>query len=116
MSDNEKYQKIDLQAVMDAILPAFRPKDKIAIRQQSNGIYILTDNYNITTDKLIGISLALSGIHNAFEVSSFCYYDGLDGYHICLDGSIYKMLPMYYDGQNLVGRKTFILKHEPNEK
>lgn len=115
MNENEKYQKIDLQAVMDAILPAFRPKEKIAIRQQSNGIDILIDDYNIKTDILIGISLALSGIHNAFEVSSFCYYDGLDGYHICLEGSVYKILPKYYDGQNLVGKKAVILKHDPNE-
>lgn len=115
MKENEKYQKIDLQAVMDAILPAFRPGTKVAVRQQSNGIDIFIGDYNVDIDILIGISLALYGLHNAMRVSSFCCYDNINGYHLCLEGSVYKILQKYYDGQNLVGKKDFILKHEPNE-
>ena len=115
MTENEKYQKIDLQAVMDAILPAFRPGTKIAVRQQSNGIDIFIGDYNVDIDILIGISLALYGLHNALRISSFCIYEGLEGYHLALEGSVYRILPKFFDGNSLVGKKTFILKYEPNE-
>ena len=116
MEDNEKYQKIDLQAVMEVLLPVFRPGVKIAAMQRSNGIFICIDEFRIDIDQIINISLALYGLHNGLGVSSFCYYDQLeDKYHLCLEGSIYKILPKYYDGKNLVGKKAFILKHEPNE-
>lgn len=113
MEKNEKYQKIDLQAVMDAILPVFRPTIKVAVVQRSNGIGIFIDEFRIDTDDLINISLALCGRHNSFDVSSFCIYDEVQGCHLCLEGSVYKLLPKYYDGQNLVGKKIFILKHDP---
>ena len=116
MEENEKYQKIDLQAVMDAILPIFPPTVNIAVMQRANGIFVFIGRYEITTDIIINISLALYGLHNALNVSSFCYFDQLENkYQLRVDGSIYKVLPKYYDGQNLAGRKTFILKHEPNE-
>lgn len=116
MEENEKYQKIDLQSVMDAILPVFRPTVKVAVMQRSNGIYIFIDSFDISTDSIINISLSLFGLHNAMDVSSFCYYDNLgEKYNLRLDGSVYKMLPKYYDGQNLIGHKTFILKHGHNE-
>ena len=113
MEDNEKYQKIDLQAVMDSLLPVFRPDVKIAVMQRSNSIRVFIDTFRIETDCLINISLALYGLHNGLDVSSFCLYDQIeDKYNLCLEGSIYRLLPKYYDGQNLVGKKAFILKHD----
>ena len=115
MTENEKYQKIDLQAVLDTILPVFRPSTKVAVMQRSNGIYILTDDYAIETDQVIAISLALYGVHDALRISSFCIYEGLEGYHLALEGSVYRLLPKFFDGNTLVGKKAFILKYEPNE-
>ena len=116
MSDNEKYQKIDLQAVMDSLLPVFRPYVKIAVMQRSNGIFICIDEFHIDTDSLINISLALYGRHNGLDVSSFCYHNELeDKYNLSLEGSIYRLLPKYYDGQELVGKKAIILKHDIDE-
>ena len=115
MDENERYQKIDLQAVMDAILPVFRPTVKVAVMQHANGINILIDDFRIGTDDLICINLALSGRHNFFDVSSFCIYDELHNYHLCLEGSVYRMLPKFLDCRDLVTKKTLILKHEPNE-
>lgn len=115
MDWNEKYQKVDLQAVMDAILPFFLPSTNVAIRQYANGIQIFTSEYRIETDRLIGINLALYGTHNGMDVSSFCIYDGIDGYHICLEGSVYRLLPKYCDVQNFIEKKSLILKYEPDE-
>jgi hypothetical protein len=115
MTENEKYQKIDLQAVLDTILPVFRPSTKVAVMQRSNGIYLLTDDFAMDTDQVIAISLALYGVHNALRISSFCIYDGLKGYHLALEGGVYKILPKFYDGNTLVEKKAFILKDEPNE-
>ena len=113
MEDNEKYKKINLQAVMDAILPIFRPNVKVAVMQRLNGIFIFTDTFRIETDSLIGLSLVLYGTHNRLDVSSFCYYDELgdDKFNICVEGSIYSLLPKYFDGQSLARKKTFVLKH-----
>lgn len=115
MEKNEQYQKIDGQAVMDTILPVFRPNTRVAVMQRSNGIYLLTDDFAMDTDQVIAISLALYGVHNALRISSFCIYDRLEGYHLALEGSVYKILPKFYDGNTLVGKKAFILEDEPNE-
>lgn len=111
MTENEKYQKVDGQAVMDTILPVFRPTTRVVVMQRSNGIYILTDDYAIETDQVIAISLALYGVHDALRISSFCIYEGLEGYHLALEGSVYRILPKFFDGNSLVGKKAFILKY-----
>lgn len=109
MSENEKYQKINLQAVMDCVQPAFKPNTKIVVMQRSNGLYILLDRFNISTNSLISISLALYGIHDAFEVSSFCIFEKIgEEYKLSLEGSIYHLLQKFYDGQKLVGKVPLI--------
>ena len=116
MSENEKYQKINLQAVMDALQPVFRPSVKVAVMQRANGVFILIDYFRIDTDSLISISLALFGLHDALDVSSFCIYDELhEKYHLCLEGVLYKILPKFYDGQTLVGKKPFVLERDSYE-
>jgi len=113
MSENEKYQKINLQAVMDALRAVFTPSVKVAVMQRANGVFILINYFRIDTDSLISISLALFGLHNALDVTSFCSYDGLrEKYHLYLEGTVYKILPEFYDGQELVGRETFVLERD----
>lgn len=117
MEDDVKYQKINLRAVMNNLIPMFRLDVEIAIMQRANGIYIFINEFRIETDILIAISLALYGLHNCLNVSSFRYYDEIEEnkYNLCLEGSIYRILPKYYDGKALTGKKSIILKRDNNE-
>ena len=116
MSESEKYQKIDGQAVMGCVQPVFKPNTKIIVMQRSNGLYILLNKFNISTDSLISISLALYGIHNALEVSSFCIFDKIgDEYTLCLEGTIYNLLPKFYEGQELVDTTPLIIERGGHE-
>ena len=117
MSKTEKYRKVDGQAVMDCIQPVFKPNTKIIVMQRSNRLYILLNKFNISTDSLISISLALYGIHNALEVSSYCLYDKIDReYTICLEGAIYELLPKFYEGQELVDTIPLIIERGGHEE
>ncbi len=116
MEKKQQYPEIDMDAVMDAVLPEFRPTTKVAVQQRTCGIYIYMNCFDISIDSLISISMALYGRHNSLEVSALIVDPDLkDEYSLCLEGGVYGMLPKYYDCKKLVRKASFLIKHDPNE-
>ena len=96
MKESEKYQRLDLAAILEDVQKGHPRLKNAAIRQYANFFEIFTNEYTLDTDDVVSISLMLFGVHNALRIGmiSGCGDDGLKG--VILQGSVYNILPKYY--------------------
>lgn len=103
MKESEKYQKLDLAAILEDVQKGHPRLKNAAIRQYANFFEIFTNEYSIDTDDVISISLMLFGVHNSLRIGmvSGLDDDGMKG--VILQGSVYYILPKYYvNGETVV--------------
>ena len=110
MKENEKYQKLDLAAMLEDVQKGRSRLKNAAIRQYANFFEIFSNEYNLDTDDVISISLMLFGVHNALRIGmiSGCDDDDLKG--VILQGSVYNILPKYYVRGETVIAKNILFK------
>ena len=68
MKENEKYQKLDLAAMLEDVQKGHSRLKNAAIRQYANFFEIFTNEYSLDTDDVISISLMLFGVHNSLRI------------------------------------------------
>ena len=115
MDESKKYQKLDLDAILEDVQKGHPKMNQLAIRQHANFFEIYTNEYRVDTDDVISISLILFGVHNALEIETPV---GLGDYRpkgIALMGSVYHILPKYYVKGEIVTGADCLLKSSDQE-
>lgn len=110
MKENEKYQKLDLAAMLEDVQKGHSRMKNAAIRQYANFFEIFTNEYSLDTDDVISISLMLFGVHNAIQIRTAYGTENYSPKGIALEGSVYHVLPKYYVKGETVGAKSLLLK------
>lgn len=109
MKENEKYQKLDLAAMLEDVQKGHPRLKNTAIRQYANFFEIFTNEYSLDTDDVISISLMLFGVHNSLRIGMVSGMDdeGMKG--VILQGSVYYVLPKYYvKGETVIAKSRFL--------
>ncbi len=109
MKESERYQKLDLAAILKDVQKGHPRLTNAAIRQYANFFEIFTNEYTLETDDVISISLILFGVHNSLRIGmvSGMDDDGMKG--VILHGSVYQILPKYYvKGETVIAKTRFL--------
>ena len=96
MDENKKYQKLDLDAILEDVQKGHPRMTNLAVRQYANFFEIFTNEYSLETDDVISISLILFGVHNALRIGTVSGAKDYNPKGVTLQGSVYNILPKYY--------------------